>query len=270
MIIEKMNGEVIDTKDTPLQLLTLWRESVEHRTETQQLPGADGLIHVETTYGARRLVGTFFFDSRDIYDYYLILNEIYKLFASKKPFYLTHSEREPGKRWLLQAQNTYTPEKIGHVGTFEIEFLSYSPFSESVGTTQDDFTFDSELWMIGMGLQAEDYTYTHTTNDFVIHNPGDREINPRETPLVIEVTANEAGTGMTITNNTTGDEWSYTGTINPGDVIKLDGIKSYRNGLSIFRDTNRKLITLAEGENDITISGLTDFEVSFDFRFYYL
>jgi len=270
LIIQKENGEIIKTKETPLTLLSLWRSSVDHKTKTEELSSKDGLIHVETTYGPRELRGKFFFDSRDIYDYFLILHEIYVIFSSKKPFYLIHDEREPGKRWKVQAKNTFDPEKIGNYGSFEIDFISYSPFCESVGTSLDDRTFDSELWQFGQNLLAEDISYTHTSNNFMIYNAGDEHVNPREHELTINITANEPANNLIITNTTTGEEWEYTGSINTGDILTIDGIKSYKNGSSVFRDTNRKLISLARGENDITVSGLTDFEISFDFRFLYL
>jgi len=104
---------------------------------------------------------------------------------------------------------------------------------------------------------------------FRIYNAGDKTIDPRELPL--KITFRGASTNLTITNQTTGDCWQYTGTTVKSDFLVLDGIRSLKNGVSIFSDTNRKLITLVPGWNDFTITGASGyFEITFNFRFYYL
>ena len=59
-------------------------------------------------------------------------------------------------------------------------------------------------------------------------------------------------------NKTTGDVWQYMGTSNLNDEIVLEGIRSTKNGLSIFRDTNKRLITIAPGWNEFEIKGAPD------------
>jgi Phage tail protein len=159
---------------------------------------------------------------------------------------------------------------MANKGRFDVEFTTLSPFAESIGTTLDPFTFDAELWQIGQGLTAEDgIVYTHSTSSFRIYNAGDVTIDPRVLPLKITFTG--ASTNLKITNTTTGDMWQYTGTTQAGDTITLDGVRSLKNGVSIFSATNRKLITIASGWNDFTITGASgSFTISFDFRFYYI
>jgi hypothetical protein len=67
-----------------------------------------------------------------------------------------------------------------------------------------------------------------------------------------------ASTNLAIANTTTGDTWSYTGTTAAGDTLKLDGVRMLKNGVvSVFGATNRKLITLAPGWNNFTVTGAT-------------
>jgi hypothetical protein len=109
------------------------------------------------------------------------------------------------------------------------------------------------------------YTINNET-EFTIYNVGDETINPRQHALV--VTFIGASTNLTITNSTTGEEWSYTGATTSTDVIRLDGVRSTKNSLTILRDTNRKLITLAEGANAFVIAGASgSFVLTFEFRF---
>lgn len=240
------------------------------RHETEEMVGVDGIIDVGTTYDARTMTAKCKMTAVDVYDYELLRNELFRVMDSKEAFYIVR-DIEPGKRWLVKYNGNYPLTQKAERGKFDIEFISFSPYSESVGTTLNLFTTDSELWQFGMGLLGDDdsQTYTHTTTNFRIYNAGDIEVNPRRHDLVI--TFKGPSTKLKIKNNTTGDEWSYSETTVSGDTIKLYNIKSLKNELSIFSKTNRKLITLAPGWNDFVISGTTGaFTISFDFRYRYL
>ena len=177
---------------------------------------------------------------------------------------------QPDKRWKVQSTGEFSPDRIGDNGEFNIGFISFSPFAESIGTTMDPLTTDNKLWQFGQGLTSDDVSYTHSTSSFSIYNAGDETINPRRihTPLIIEIVGES--TNLAIKNKTTGDEWNYTGTTFGTDSIKLNGVRSTKNGLSIFRDTNKKLITIAPGWNEFEVTGATSFTISFDFRYYYI
>lgn len=170
----------------------------------------------------------------------------------------------------VQVKSEFYPEKFANLGRFEIEFISFFPYAESIGTTKDEFTFDSGLWQIGQGLDdTDEMVYNHSTNTFSIYNAGDLTIDPRVVPLVI--TYNGASTNLSIENKTTGDIWSYTGSTISGDSIKIDGIRTYRNGGSVTRDTNKNVLIIESGTNEFELNGTSgDFTIDFDFRFYYV
>jgi hypothetical protein len=150
---------------------------------------------------------------------------------------------------------------------FDIEFIIHSAFVESVGSTLTAVNIDT-LWQVS-GMEAKDLIYKQTSPTFKIYNDGNVLIDPRIVPLII--TFKGASNNLSIKNITTGDEWTFSGTSNPDDSIILDGIRSTKNGLSIYRETNHKLITLIPGMNEFELTGATDpFEISFDFYFYYL
>jgi hypothetical protein len=204
----------------------------------------------------------------DSVDFALLRNEIFRIFAGAEAFYLIDS-REPGKRWKVRSNGFSVEQLTATKGRFDVDFTAQIPYAESIGTTLDPLTFDTDLWQIGQGLIDDGLEYTHTTSTFRIYNLGDTTVNPRQHPLVITYTG--ASTNLKIKNVTTGEEWAYTGTSASGNTLKLDGVRSTKNGLSIFRDTNRKVISLAPGWNDFVITGASgSFTVSFDFKFYYL
>jgi phage-related protein len=196
-------------------------------------------------------------------------DEIIRVIYGREPYYIV-PEATPGKRWLVEASDSITPELIGMYGEFTLSFISDSTYAESIGTTLDPLTFDSELWQIGEGLTVDDKSYTQSTTAFSIYNAGDITVDPREFPLVI--TFKGASTNLSIKNTTTGETWSYTGTTTASDSLKLDGVRMLKNGVvSVFANSNRKLITLAPGWNNFTITGASGaFTISFDFRFKYI
>lgn len=268
MIIQRKDGKTYDIADYGLRVVKFKHSSPSYETTREKIEGSNGEVNLGTRTGTGKINVEFKMRAVDHYDYALLRNEIFNLFHSEESFYIIE-KIEPGKRWLVEVEQ-YALDQINfQSANIEIPFTVSSGYAESIGTTQDPFTFDSGLWQIGQGLIAEEMIYTHSTTSFRIFNAGDVMINPRRLPLLITFIG--ASTNLKIRNKTTGDEWSYNGTTTSNDIIRLDGIRSTKNSLSIFRDTNRKLITIKKGWNDFEIIGATSpFSISFDFRFYYL
>lgn len=270
LIIQKLDGKVYNLLDYDIRVLDYTLSSSNFVTTYEEVEGYDGAIPIRTNGKQRMSQADCFFMARDSYDYVLLRNEIFKIFASKEYFYLI-DVREPGIRSYVRAQSFDPQQVISKAGMFQVTFESPRTYRESIGKTTDPFTFDSNLWQIGQGLIAEDTKYTHNTTSFRIYNAGDVTIDPRSIPL--KITYKGISNNLSIKNTTTGDFWSYTGsTAFDNDVITLDGVRSYRTAVgSIFGKTNLGLITLKPGWNDFVLTGTTSaFEIKFDFRFYYL
>lgn len=269
--IQRLNGDNFNLIDYGIKTLNFTVDSPSPRTTTEVIEGRNGYIDMGTVYDGRTLRGSFFMTSVDGYDTPLLRNEIFKIFESKELFYLIDT-REEGKRWKVKCDGKFSLEQIlANKGRFEVKFISHSSFSESVGTTLDPFTFNSEVWQVGQGLtvDVDETDFTHNTTSFSIFNAGDKDIDPRELPIII--TYKGASTNLQIDNVTTKETWSYTGETISTDVIELNGIRSLKNDTSIFKNTNRKLITVKKGWNDFQLSGTSgDFTIEFNFRFYYL
>jgi phage-related protein len=255
------NGQFIDHREVGVECLSFERDSVTPLNVYEQFEGRHGMISLGTTFGGRSLRASFYVKNVNHDSYQLQKNEIFRLFAVESEILIIDS-REPGKQWRVKVANNFGIENLNfRAGRFTVEFLSSTPFAESV-----DSTIAMNIAQIsGNTIQK----YKHTTSTFEIMNDGDETINPRHYPLMIQFKG--ASTNLQIKNLTTGDTWIYTGTTTASDNIKLDGIRSTKNGLSIFRNTNRKLISLAPGWNEFQLVGASGtFEISFDFRFYTL
>lgn len=173
--------------------------------------------------------------------------ELYSLIGNGKEFYIEQTNR-PGAVWKCHIDG-WTPEHIGtRVTTFSVPMICFLGVSESVSILPKKFT----------------------SSTFTFKNEGNQLIDPSKHSET-EITFKGASTSLTITNNTTGDVWKYTGSTVASDIIKVKGVEAFKNVSSIFGQTNKKLLTIAVGNNDFTVSGATgSFELVISTRFYFL
>lgn len=233
----------------------------------------DGDIVLGKRRNSRNIQARFFYKSRDFSDFKTLRDELFTIFDPLEAFYIVDTQI-PGKRWRVEV-DSYEPERMnGQVAEVAITLYSSKPYSESIGTTMDAETFNAEMRYYGVGAlpgaSVEDYI--HGTNTFAIHNAGSVEVDPMQSELLITLTSISAtSSDFTITNNTTGDVWRYTGTFAVGNIITIDCTKSEKNGANIVGDTNLQLINIAKGINNFSVTGITgDFEIKFKFRYLYL
>ncbi|WP_419955943.1 phage tail family protein [Neobacillus niacini] len=258
LTVIRKDGTVYDLNNLGIKTLDFIVSSPEYRNHYEEVEGADGVLDLGTTIGARNLSGKFVFSADDIMNYTKMRNEVFRIFLSKESFYLI-DDREPNRRWEVKCNTTFKPDQILHHGLFELDFICAKGLAESVNTS-----LETQIVQVSGSPIVK---YKHTTTSFEILNDGDETVNPRKFPLVI--TYKGDSTNLKIKNVTTGDEWSYTGSSTTSNTIVLDGIRSTKSGLSIFRNTNHKLITLAPGWNEFVLTGTSGaFEITFDFRFY--
>jgi phage-related protein len=120
----------------------------------EKIQGRSGSIRLGKDYDTRPMQATCVFFAVDYYDYPLAKNELIQTLFKDDEFYIVKDD-EPTKRWKVEVSSSFTPERVVNMGEFTIEFESKSSYSESIGTTLDLFTFDSELWQVGQGLTEE-------------------------------------------------------------------------------------------------------------------
>lgn len=265
--IQYKDGSVLDLHEDKNLWVSSFRilsPNPEHTTD--KIEGRHGSIYLGTTISERKIKATISIEAVDYIDFDLFRDELFRIFNPLEKFYIIR-DLQQGKRMEVSVAGEFDVDYITlEDGEFDIEFTIHSVFLESVGTTLQLETFDS-TWQIGQGLTSEDVKYIHNTPTFRIYNASDLTIDPRFFPMVIEYTGSSYN--LQIENLTTGDIWTYSDQSYLGDTIRIDGIRSTRNNLSIVGKTNKKIITLAKGFNDFNIVGMTNGSIKFDFRFYY-
>jgi phage-related protein len=267
--VMRLNGTIYYLEELGVIVNSFNVESPSPTHYRERIEGRSGYVDLGTEYEGRNIQAKLTMIAVDNVDFSLLRDELFRVFDTREPFYLLPKE-SPGKRILAKYGSAYSLSRIGAFGEFELTFSSESAYFESIGTTTDPLTFNSELWQTGQGLTLDETMYTHSTASFQIYNAADGvTIDPRNVPLLI--TFQGASTNLQIKNLTTGDTWALTGTTIASDTLALDGVRSFKNGVSVFGNTNRRLITLAPGYNDFEIVGASgSFTISFSFRFYTL
>ena len=111
--------------------------------------------------------------------------------------------------------------------------------------------------------------YRFTENNFTVYNAGNVTIEPESMYISILFFYCSIPNGkMTVKNLTTGDVLEVNRTTNRSH-IRQDRLVVTVAGVNSFRDTNKRLISLAPGDNEFEITGATFDEARIDFKYLY-
>ncbi|CAH1853335.1 MULTISPECIES: phage tail domain-containing protein [Convivina] len=210
--------------------------------------------------------------ARDNADYELQRLKVLRIFDSTEPFYVIN-RRLPWQRWRVVAEAFNYPRSGNFWKAKSVSFnlVAIDGLAESVGTTLDPFIFDDAKWGIGMGIPYENQRYSfNNQSSFNVYNPSIIPLLANERPVVITFKGN-APNGLTIRNSTTGQLFNYKKSLSSSDEFQLVGIVPIINGQQRLGNdfSDRGFVDFVKGDNQITISGASNFSISFNTRFYY-
>ncbi|MER2090966.1 MAG: phage tail domain-containing protein, partial [Sporosarcina sp.] len=213
----------------------------------EAVEGLHGLVDLGAELRGRGIKASLVLLADELIDMPKNRDSVFRIFDSREHFYLSE-ERDPGKRWLVRCVSPFDIPEIATIGAFDLDLVSPSPFSSSVNVIHRTFT-DLAFTFRNSG-----------TVPIVMRSQNDTEI-----------TFKGASSGLSIRNLTTGDIWTYEGTTTITDTITLKGVRSLKNGQSIFGKTNKHLLSFAVGNNEIEVSGAIGvFNLTISTRFYFL
>ena len=269
--IQHIDGELIDLDALGIRTRDFIVSAPTPEHTTEKVVGSKGLIDMGSTLGAREITVQFKMTSADSTDFGMLRDEVFNLLRSDRVFYLIE-KRNAGKRWLVKVSDAYQMTQRHVYGDFDVVFTANSGVAESIGTTRDSMEWDSDAWQWNIGIEFdENLQYEHNSNNFTVHNLGTETINPRDvgTQCLIEIVAS-TNNHIEIENTTTGDIFRYDGNLTNSDTLRLDGIRATKNSLSVYRNTNKNVITLKPGANTFEVRGATVERILFDLRFYFV
>jgi phage-related protein len=264
--IQYKDGTVIDLhEDKNIWVSSFRIPSPKPNHTTEKVDGRHGSVLLETLLDDRIVKAKFSVEAADSAEFDLLRDELFRIFNPLNKFHIIR-DLQPGKRMEVSVDGDFDLDYLTlEDGEFELNFVMHSPYLESVITTLNPVQLDGYMQM----STPDVVNYQFSDSSFSVWNEGDIAVDPRAHEITISFIG--ASNGLTIRNLITGDVWMYSGTTAAEDTLVLDGIRTFKNGQSVFGQTNKKLITLAPGWNNFEITGATSpFEISFDFRFYYL
>lgn len=268
MKMQLMDGTVINTSDYNLKRLFHHIPSADINHESSSVEGRYDELSA-SKLNNRNIRVEFLYDTFDIYDFYLLREELNAIFMRAEPFYIIF-KKEPYKRWLVKTASQFEVPPNPHMQSFVVEFVTLNAYAENVYSTSQ---YTSKEWDVGLyawNNQIEwedDYSYNFTEKTFSLYNGGTVKVDPRSSNLKITIKA--SGSNLRIRNTTTNEVYEFNSSLSSTDSLVIDGVRTFKNNVSSFRNTNKKLISLNPGMNDFIVEVGTLEYINFDFRFLY-
>ncbi|CUS26138.1 hypothetical protein FC70_GL001748 [Paucilactobacillus oligofermentans DSM 15707 = LMG 22743] len=234
--------------------------------------GVDGQLPLATTFDKNVINANFWLHFKDYYDFKIAKHDIHRIFSRRSKMRIrTDAEPDIVKFVRPVPFEISITEPGGTDSMFTIPFDNPSGYKYSLGRSDDDMTYHSAEWQIGMNIPIDQIlSYKSTSSEFEIYNASDIVIDPYLKKHDLKILVKFVGDGITITNKTNGTNWSYIKAATKNDSIILNGIATTLNGEPASANTDFGNIVLEQGYNDISVTGAADFEIAFSFPFVYL
>jgi len=263
--------------------LDLFVSSIGEDITPHNIPRRPGNIIAGARDNERDISISAMINSMNSTDYKLKRDRVYAFFKGLGSFYVT--ETQQGNKLLkVRVVEQYTPERINRrVAALDIPLqIDGQPYWISRYKTMDLHNNRgipaNGHWSFGMGIDVSPdnliYQYENV-NEFNIYNAGIpiKTIQEKDNcEIKIEIKQNVTSF---ILYDATGGKWEYNPTKNsdwklkPGDVITFNGHDVRLNKTTIMERTNRYYLIIKEGINKFKVDGLTQYKITFDFRFKY-
>lgn len=233
----------------------------------QKMNTRDGQNRTSGSFDSRDITTTWMIDGDNKPEFSMLLAELQNFFMSRNGFWIVFGD-EPTFKYRVVTKPiapTYFNEKQG---TLVITFNNYTGMRESVGTSLEIFDKTKNFFSYGMGIPNKDISFESTEEKFSIYNPSSVDIDPLGQNHYLKIHIKGSGS-PTLTNKTTGEVFTYNRVLSANDELILDGVDPYLNGQPDGINSNHGIISLAKGDNEFEISGLSNSDVAFEFYFIY-
>ena len=255
-----------------LMPLDIFVGSIAKERATETIEGRSGIVDYGTNYVDRPVELSMWINSSDTTDYRLLRNELYALFDTGNAFYIEET-RVPSRVLKVAVDESFIPDRLTiRNASVDVTCRTLdSVFWESKYTTLElhdsGFAHSAEKYGLVDNIDDEKVQYRFTESNFSVYNAGNVTVEPESMFLHIFV-ASTTGDSITIENNTTGETFTLNRNMSARH-IQVNGMVVTDGTAQVFRDTNKRFISLAPGDNNITVSGATFNEIRFNFKYYY-
>ena len=250
-----------------LMPLDIFVGSIAKERATETIEGRSGIVDYGTNYVDRSVELSMWINSSDTTDYRLLRNELYALFDTGNAFYIEET-RVPSRVLKVAVDESFIPDRLTiRNASVDVTCRTLdSVFWETKYTTLElhdsGYSATAEKYGLVDNIDDEKVKYRFTSNNFTVYNAGNVTVEPESMRLHIFV-ASTTGDSITIKNNTTGESFTLNRKMNARH-IQVNGMIVTDGTTQVFRDTNKRFISLAPGDNNITVTGATFNEIRFN------
>lgn len=254
--------------------LEIFVGSVAKNRVTESIDGRGGVVDYGFNYTDRPVSLFLRIKAADKIDFRLLRNEVFATFDVGSAFYVAESD-VPSRVLKVVVDESYIPDRLTEeYADFDINCRTLdSVFWESKYTTLElhDSGYSSTAEKYGLvdNIDDEKVKYRFTENEFTVYNAGNVTVEPESMLLNIQADVVQSDNNFTIRNLTTGEEVILKRE-SKGSHFRIRGmVISLGSITNIFRDTNRRFISLVPGDNQFEILNGTFEEIRFEFKFLY-
>ena len=256
-----------------LMPLDIFVGSIAKERATETIEGRSGIVDYGTNYVDRPVELSMWINSSDTTDYRLLRNELYALFDTGNAFYIEET-RVPSRVLKVAVDESFIPDRLTiRNASVDVTCRTLdSVFWESKYTTLElhdsGYSATAEKYGLVDNIDDEKVKYRFTESVFTVYNAGNVAVEPESSELYIQMNYVTSEGNLKVTNKTTGEIFEYHQPTDRRHIV-LDGMVMTVGGVNGFRDSNRRFISLAPGDNEFEITGGTFDQVYFKFKFLY-
>ena len=254
--------------------LEIFVGSVGKERVTEAVDGRSGVVDYGFNYTDRPVSLFLRIKAADAADFRLLRNEVFATFDVGSAFYIAEAD-VPSRVLKVVVDESYIPDRLTEeYADFDINCRTLdSVFWETIYTTLElhdsGYSATAEKYGLVDNIDDEKVKYRFTESNFTVYNAGNVTVEPESMMLNIIVNAVQSTNNFTIRNKTTGEEIILK-RASTGSHFRIQGMVIGLGGIAnIFRDTNRRFISLAPGDNQFEILNGTFEEIRFEFKYLY-
>lgn len=262
--------------------LDLFVSSVGQDVTEHSMTGVPGNIITGYRDNGRDMSISVRLKAKDTVDYRLKRDRVYAFFKRLGTFFIT--EKHQGNKLMkVSVVERFQFERINKtVSTVDVPLkIVGQPYWISRFKSMDlhengGVPFDGG-WSFGMGLDVDKTTYQYSNeSEFNIYNAGTvplKTIQEKDN-CIITIEVNQSVNNFRLYDATgryfewnpmRNNDWG----LSSGNEIILNGHYMTMNNTPIMERTNRYFMRLLSGDNIFRMEGLTNYTITFDFRFKY-
>ena len=250
----------------PLELIV---DKLSRERITEDIPGMLGPVDYGYSYRQRGVRLKFLAHGKDETDKHLLEEQLSAFFDDYDEFLVARS-LVPSRVLRVHVNEVSDPERFNVVDSlYTVSGQTMQlPFWTSLYTTKElnDTGYSALVEKYGLvdGINSDNTKYKFTERNFSVWNAGNVTVEPET--MYLKITSTGTNGKLEIRNKTTGQIFKVDADFG-GDLV-IDGMSTQLKGTNVFRDTNKRYISLASGKNEFEVIGqFTD--ITIDFRFYY-